>query len=82
MNNEYTIIIPIYNETRFIPRLLIELEIYHKNGNEILIIDDGSDDGGDIILKNCPFIRLISFQKNTWCNNTIKCVILYLDEIQ
>lgn len=46
----YSIIIPIYNEVFTLPRLIKNL---HKldNNIQIIIVDDGSDDGSDAILK-------------------------------
>ena len=41
---EYSIIIPIYNENEKVDILLKELECFKKNF-EIIIVDDGSNDG-------------------------------------
>ena len=59
----YTIIIPIHNEEKSIPNLLSELKAYSKE-NQILIINDGSDDSSKKILNNCDFISLINMKKN------------------
>ena len=56
---QYTIIIPIYNEEKTLTRLLIELKPFSYN-NEILIINDGSNDNSQEILENCSFIKLIN----------------------
>ena len=62
--NQYTIIIPVYNEKESIPYLLSSLEIYLNEGNEIIIIDDGSTDGSSKILKNNKRIILIEINSN------------------
>ena len=60
----YTIIIPVFNEEPSIPDLLDKLKIYIKNGNEIIIIDDGSTDNSvNLLKKNKDFI-LIQIEKN------------------
>ena len=62
--NQYSIIIPIYNEKESIPYLLSSLDIYLNEGNEIIIIDDGSTDGSSKILKNNKKITLIEINSN------------------
>jgi glycosyltransferase involved in cell wall biosynthesis len=59
----YSIIIPIHNEGDSLPTLLDELKAF-GNDNEIIIIDDGSDDGSDTLLKQCSYISLIQFSNN------------------
>ena len=61
----YSIIIPIYNEFKTLKRLLKELQVFHSEGHEIIIIDDGSTDGTLDILKNCNYINLINLKKNS-----------------
>ena len=58
---KYSIIIPVYNEISFLPDLLDGLYSYSKSNNEIIIIDDGSNDGSIAILNECNFIKLIAF---------------------
>ena len=62
--NKYSIIIPIHNEVNHIPFLLESLKDFSIKGHEIIIIDDGSDDGSTNILKNCEIINLICLRKN------------------
>jgi len=62
--DKYSIIIPIHNEVDSIPILLESLKGYSNEGHEIIIIDDGSDDGGTDILNNCEIINLILLHKN------------------
>ena len=59
MKSAYSIIIPVYNEISLIPKLLSELKKYHLDGHEVIIIDDGSNDGSSRQLSNCNFIKLI-----------------------
>ncbi len=70
--NKYSIIIPIHNEVNSIPILLKDLEHYTKEGHEIIIIDDGSDDGGTEILKKSNLIKLIIIDSNKGKGNAIK----------
>jgi len=60
----YSILIPIYNEVSYIPDLLKGLKKFSDLGHEILIINDGSNDGSEILLSKCEFIRLINLEKN------------------
>ena len=62
--NKYSILIPVHNEVNYLPILLNALKNYNDKGHEIIIIDDGSDDGGTNILKNCKFIKLIIINQN------------------
>ena len=61
----YSLIIPVYNEIKTLPVLLDQL----KNLNsliEIIIIDDGSNDGSQKILKNyCIGGEIILIKNNT-----------------
>ena len=63
--NKYSILIPVHNESDYIPTLLKELKTYHLEGNEIIIIDDGSTDRTNEILKRFEFIKLIEIKKNS-----------------
>ena len=47
-----------------IPELLNCIERYYKSGHEIIIIDDGSNDGSYEILSRCDFIKLYKFNNN------------------
>ena len=61
--NKYSILIPIHNEIGYLPDLLNALEYYINKGHEVIIIDDGSNDGSTNILKNHEMIKLISLHK-------------------
>ena len=59
----YSIIIPIHNEIESLPTLLDRLKPFSRT-NEIIIIDDGSNDQSSALLQKCSFISLIHFQYN------------------
>tara|TARA_Y100001935_G_scaffold253123_1_gene258529 strand:- start:922 stop:1587 length:666 start_codon:yes stop_codon:yes gene_type:complete len=61
----YTILIPVHNEASCIPKLLSELEVYYKEGHQILIVDDGSNDESQNLLKDSSFIDLIRLEKKS-----------------
>ena len=60
----YSILIPIHNEVNHIPPLLDTLSDYIIDGHQIIIVDDGSNDGGTTILNNFEKIDLICIQSN------------------
>ena len=62
--NTYSILIPIHNEIRYIGPLLEELKCFSLIGHEVIIIDDGSDDGSEKSLTGQEGIVLISLPKN------------------
>ena len=62
--NKYSILIPIHNELPYIPNLLESLKTYGNSGHEIIVIDDGSDDGSENVLKSCKTIKLITLNTN------------------
>ena len=67
----YSIIIPIFNEERTLLRLLKKLESIESK-NEIIIVDDGSNDRTDEILKNqCDYI-VIKNKKNLGKGSSIR----------
>ena len=59
----YTVIIPIYNEINTLKQLLKKLSYFTTN-LEIIIVDDGSYDGTDKLLKNQTRFKIIENKKN------------------
>lgn len=60
----YALIIPIYNEKKTLTTLLSQIETLNDN-IEIIIINDGSDDGTEKILKNYHNLKIINHSKNS-----------------
>ena len=60
----YSIIIPIYNEEKTLDNLLLSLKKYSLSRNEILIVNDGSIDETNKILKKYNFINVLNLKKN------------------
>ena len=61
---KYSILIPIHNEVNHVPKLLNTINSYIIDGHQIVIVDDGSDDGSTIILNNFKRIDLVCLKKN------------------
>ncbi len=64
MKSYYSIIIPIYNEASSISELLKFLKPYHKKGHEIIIVDDGSNDGSSKVISKNKYINIIRLDHN------------------
>ena len=69
---KYSIIIPIHNELNSIPALLKGLQCYIDKGHEVIIVDDGSNDGSTEILESSKEINLIKINKNRGKGYAIK----------
>jgi len=59
----YSLIIPIYNEERTLSALLKKLDRLDDN-IEIIIIDDGSNDGSDLVLANLKDYNVLRNESN------------------
>jgi len=59
----YSLIIPIYNEERTLSALLKKLDRLDDN-IEIIIIDDGSNDGSDLLLANLKDYNVLRNESN------------------
>ena len=62
--DKYSIVIPVHNEEDFINQLLNELQCYYNEGHEIIMVDDGSTDDTNLILKTSEIIKLIEVKTN------------------
>tara|TARA_B100000963_G_C22384395_1_gene561573 strand:- start:56 stop:739 length:684 start_codon:yes stop_codon:yes gene_type:complete len=60
---KYSLIIPIYNEIKTLKKLIKKLELLPKNIEKI-IVDDGSDDGSEVLLKDYNKLKLVKNKKN------------------
>ena len=67
----YSLIIPVYNEIKTLPSLLKCLEKLDSN-IEIIIIDDGSNDGTEKMIKNNPKNIYLRNNKNIGKGESIK----------
>lgn len=72
MQSFYSIIIPIYNELKQIPNLLTHTKQYFDLGHELIIIDDGSNDGSSELLSRADFIKFIKFDYNKGKGEALK----------
>ena len=70
--SRYSIIIPVHDEIRFIPELLKSLKHFTFNGNEVIIVDDGSTDGSEEFLENVQSIKVIRLSINKGKGYAIK----------
>ena len=51
-SKKLSIIIPVFNERNFIPRLFQQLKKeFNKSNTEVIFVDDGSNDGSTEIIK-------------------------------
>ena len=61
---KYSIIIPVHNELTLIPALIKGLLPYINGGHEVIIVDDGSNDGSSELLRSFKRIKLINILQN------------------
>lgn len=59
--NDILIAIPVHNEFRYVDDILTAVSKYHSN---ILVVNDGSDDGTDRLLKDHKSIKTITHKTN------------------
>jgi len=55
------VILPTYNNSRTLAKVIEGIALYSSN---IIVVNDGSTDGTELILKNFPWICTISYEKN------------------
>ena len=88
-----SIIIPTYNRLSFLRKTLHSLThlTYPEDNYEVIVVDDGSNDGTDEFLKSASFPyqfrffghaenRFASAARNTGIQNAIGDIIVFLDD--
>ena len=71
----YTLVIPIYNEERTLPLLIKKLQNIDKH-IQIIIVNDGSNDRTEIMLKNHKRFNVLRNERNTGKGASIRKGIL------
>ena len=66
--------IPVFNECRYVSQIVSAVKQFT---DEILVIDDGSTDGSQMWISNCPFIRKIIHSNNQGYGQSIIDAIDY-----
>lgn len=66
--------IPVFNEYRYVSQIVSAVKQFTDN---ILVIDDGSTDGSQIWISNCPFIRKVIHRNNQGYGQSIIDAIGY-----
>jgi glycosyltransferase involved in cell wall biosynthesis len=78
-----SVIVPIYNEAASLPVLLAELYPYCRDRKwELILVDDGSNDGSPLILKDyvkTPVIKIIHHKVNQGYGGALKTGIMEAD---
>ncbi len=70
---KFSIVVPVYNEAKNIKLLIPEIEKYiDLNINELIIVDDGSNDNTQDVLKSFKNIKVINNKKNYGQSYSIK----------
>ena len=72
MKSKYSIIIPVYNEINTLLKLIESVQDYYKDGHEIIIVDDGSNDGSYELTKKYKFIQTIRLESNQGKGEALK----------
>lgn len=79
-----SVIVPVYNEERRIARAVFELNSYlenHFNEFELIVVDDGSEDGTLAILKEMPFssLRVLSMAEHRGRGEAIRVGFIHAE---
>ena len=59
--NDVLIAIPVHNESRYVEDILTAVSRY---GSNILVVNDGSDDGTDELLEKHKYIEIVTHKTN------------------
>jgi glycosyltransferase involved in cell wall biosynthesis len=65
------LIIPIYNEERYLPGVLEEIKKNVSSRTEILAVDDGSTDRSRVVLEATPGVKILSHESNMGYGQTL-----------
>ena len=62
--NQYSVIIPVYNEEIIISRLLSKLVSHHSSKMEIIVVCNGcTDNSAEVVKKFLPHVKLVEIQQ-------------------
>ena len=67
MSKSVSVVIPVFNEDKYIKEILIKINLYKNIYKEIILVDDGSTDGTkNIIVNHCKnlYSKVIFLEKN------------------
>lgn len=65
------IIVPVFNERTHIFEVVCKIKQFKNDNSDILVIDDGSDDGSTEFIENIPGIMTCFHQKNQGYGRTL-----------
>jgi dolichol-phosphate mannosyltransferase len=82
MNNELTIIVPVFNEEESLASFFTEMDAFVNSApisSQVLLVNDGSTDGSEAILKkkchNSIYYRYVTLDRNYGLSTAIKAGI-------
>jgi glycosyltransferase involved in cell wall biosynthesis len=61
IEKNFLVAIPVYNEHKYVQDILVAVSNYAEN---ILVVDDGSNDGAEKLLAECDYVNIITHQAN------------------
>ncbi len=65
MKKEVSIVIPNYNGVYHLLDFLYSIELYNREGYEVIVVDNGSRDGSNLIITQLfPWIKLVELSEN------------------
>jgi len=82
MNDEFTIIVPVFNEEESLPAFFVEMDKFISVtpvASQVLLVNDGSTDGSETLLKNkcanSTQYRYLALDKNYGLSTAVKAGI-------